>query len=272
MQDVFNKYQKVVFIQILEMNREIPQIQVKELKPLLVMCSTRGRPKYLMQMIISFLKTKSELTRLVVYVAEDDPKVGEYKFVKEVCSYFEDVEIIIGENKKTMTAVMNHIFSLYPNHKYYADANDDHFYRTWGWDLKLIDAIEEKGGWGVACGYDLLEQPNQPKGSEWEKYHRPSAALISGNIIRTLGYWVWPGFRRIGSDDYHKDIGLATNLIHLDDVIIEHRCWNVVFKRDRDANDDYDSNGGDGEMLYKEWCKFKRDIDIGKLKEAMKHG
>ncbi len=212
---------------------------MKKNKRLLVMCSSKNRPHLLKEMIWSFLATRSDGTYLVIYISETDKKKVEYL---KLVDYFENfhlnllnpkqnfIKFIFGEDRGNMVKVLNYLFETNPGYEYYSDINDDHIYRTLHWDDRLIKAIEEKGGWGIACGRDLVN-------SSWYDYQRPSAPVVSSNILNYLGYWMPPEFERIGCDDVHKEIGLITNLIHLDNVIIEHRCYNHVAKRPLDEND-----------------------------------
>jgi len=244
------------------------------MKKLLVMCSTKGRPEILREMINSFLATKSEGTHLKIYIQETDPKIVEYKQVAKDYEHFSlnlinieqnYLKFIFGKEKKTMVEVLNYIYYKNKGYKYYADINDDHVYKTVGWDKILTDAIEEKGGWGIACGADLVN-------GDWYEFQRPSAVVVSANILKVLGYWIDPCFEHIGCDDFHKHIAKATNLIYLEHVITEHKCFNHVHKRVKDANDEvYDTTAVPiGEQRAVNWGNENKPL-LKKLKE-LAHG
>jgi len=60
---------------------EIPVLPITT--RLLVMCSSRGRPQKLNEMIDSVYLNRSEGTELVVYVSEQDRELAEYRPVLE---------------------------------------------------------------------------------------------------------------------------------------------------------------------------------------------
>jgi hypothetical protein len=163
-----------------------------------------------MEMLVSFEQTKSPGTEIAIYLSEDDPWLAEYK------KFVDQYTHIIGP-RRYQAEVFNMFPALYPGVKFYGAINDDHVYLTKGWDRIFMEAIEIQGrGWGMACGNDLL--------TDWKRFQYPSAEIISGNIIRTLGYYVWPEFRHIGID-FANGLLFSTlkKLFHFPDIIIEHR-------------------------------------------------
>ena len=58
------------------------------MKRLLTICPSRIRPTRLLQMLESWNKTQSGDCDIVVYVAEDDPKIEEYKKINNIIKYF----------------------------------------------------------------------------------------------------------------------------------------------------------------------------------------
>lgn len=242
------------------------KIDIPELEPgtrLLVMCSTRQRPHRILEMLESFDRTKSPGTEMVIYVADNDPYVEEYKRI------LSDKKVIYGPDQSYLVNVLNYMSTVaYPDVEYYAEVNDDHVYHTKGWDQILIEAIETKGkGWGVACGQDLVD-PN------WHHYRHPSAVLISGNVIRTLGYFTYPALKHCSSDDYHRDLGdiLGNRLFFCEDVVIEHKCWHVANKAPQDAVAfaAYQTQS-EGYETYQKWCETIKPETERILREAMKN-
>ena len=127
---------------------EIPVLPITT--RLLVMCSSRGRPQKLNEMIDSVYLNRSEGTELVVYVSEQDRELAEYRPV------LERVPHIIGPHRN-MVQILNYLsIEVYPNMSYYTDLNDDQYVMTPHWDSIMIKAIEEHGGWSMAS----VESPN----------------------------------------------------------------------------------------------------------------
>jgi len=140
---------------------------------LLSICSTRSKPELVMEMLKSFDETKSERTEIVLYVWENDPKIEEYKKV------LEGRNVIYGE-KRFMGEVLNYISTeVYPNVPYYQNINDDHYFVVKGWDKMMTGVLDDNNGWGVSyC---------KGKGGA----HNPNAEVISGKIVRAIGYYVF---------------------------------------------------------------------------------
>ncbi len=226
------------------------------MKNLLVICPSRGRPKILAEMLESYHKTKSPDTELVVYIAEDDPCISEYR----------KLSITIDTGKRRHLAeAYNYLFNIFPGYSYYAPVNDDHYFITSGWDRKLIEIIEIQGrGWGLAAAEDEL--------TNWNTWQHPSGCVISGNIPRILGHLIWPKIQHMGIDDYFQHLMQGINrLFHTTDVIIEHRHW-INSKRLLDEN--YKWVYGQEQQQYgwtmiEEYVRTQLKKDIEKLKEAM---
>lgn len=196
---------------------------------ILSMCSSRSRPEWLIRMLESFDATRTLDTEIAVYISLDDPKLHEYidALRSRRWLYF------IGPHKY-MADVLN-FFSreLWPNCKYYQEVNDDHIYQTVGWDKLLVDALEQRGqGWGIACPNSLIDKS-------------PSAYMISGNMVRTLGWFILPGLRHNSGDCSTFMIGNGLKrLFHVEEAHIYHKSWHAScfgYKTEapRDSNADF---------------------------------
>ena len=224
----------------------------------LIMVASRIRPSQLKRMLGSFEVTKSPGTEICIYVADDDPMLETYRSILTGYDY------LIG-SRIYQADVFNLFSKKYPDMDYYGTVNDDHVYLTLGWDYRLINAIEDSGGWGLACAEDLL--------TNWKEFHHPGACIVSGNIVRTLGYYIYPRFRHINIDRAQgflfDSIG---KLFHLSDVIVEHCHWS---NGKAEQDDNYRWIYGKEEMEYGEkvlndYANGQMIVDIKKLKEAMK--
>ena len=230
------------------------------MKRLLTICPSRIRPDRLSQMMRSWDETQSGNCDIVVYVDENDPKVNEYKNIKLKSNQ----NILYGE-RKHLVSVLNYCCSIYPDYEYYNEINDDHIYRTNDWDEKLINLIKTKGnGWGISFGKSLIFPDNNPD-------PLPSGIVISGNIIKALGYIVTPLLQHTYTDDYYRALGKGIDKYFKDnDVIIEH-CHVIRGKAEMDDNYKWVMSTEQmdyGLNKYKEWYNLYRENDIEKVKKA----
>ena len=226
------------------------------------MCSTRRRPDKVQELLKSFDETKSEGTEIILYVWNNDPKIKEYRKV------LKDRNVIYGP-ESYLIEIQNYVCAeAYPDIEYYCDLNDDMVCRTKGWDKRLIKELEEKGnGWGIACGRDLIQK-------DWYLYQHPSGYIMSGNIVRTLGYLVYPLIKHFYGDVYLKEMSLGIDrLFHVPEVVVEHKCWVEVRKSEEDDNtrEIHARESKDfGVAMYLTWENEQKDKDMKKLKDAMR--
>lgn len=230
---------------------------------LLTICPSRNRPDKLARMLQSFLDTSNQGTNIIVYVADDDPSIEEYKSM-------DYSKLIHFGPRRSLVKVLNYISTeLIPGVPFYQEINDDHVYRTKNWDEVLIGAIRGNGGWGISCGNDLMTNES------WEIARHPSGAVISGNIVRTLGHFVLPELDHLFTDTYLRDIAEGIErYYHLTDVIIEH-LHPISCKADSDKNYEWVYNPQNYMIAHKhyyKWRKYRKADDIAKLKEAMNVG
>ena len=163
---------------------------------LLTICSTRKRPALAAKMCESFNNTKSEGTEIVFYVWEDDPFVEDYKKLLKIENVNYGKERYMGE-------ILNYITTeVYPDIPYYQNINDDHLYLVKGWDKLMMKPLDKNNGWGISyCrGVDAK--------------HNPNAEIMSGKIVRALGYYLWPEFRQFGCEPYMTSIGEHFNFFY----------------------------------------------------------
>lgn len=95
-----------------------------------------------------------------------------------------------------------------PWYKYIGFMGDDHRPRTQGWDQAVIEALEDHN---VVYGNDLLQG---------EKL--PTAVFLRSEIVQKLGYMAPPALVHLYLDNFWLDLGQATSIKYLPDVIIEH--------------------------------------------------
>ena len=223
---------------------------------LLTICPSRRRPDRILEMLTSFYATKSDFTSILVYIADDDPKLNEYKEALQHYPY------IIGP-RRTIVEVFNFISQDNPGFTFYSEINDDHVYHTKGWDKILTDKIIENGGWGIACGRDLMHDTD---------HKVPSGMVMSNNIIDALGWMAHPIFKHTHIDNYWADLGRGIGrYFYCPEVVIEHR-HTLAGKAPMDDNykmvlsQEVFNYGRDA---YANWVANRRDKDIEKVLAAM---
>lgn len=218
-------------------------------------------------MFDSWKATKSGNAHLIMYVADDDPTLERYQ---KLFKNEKDMTLLTGDRMSVVEAYNMIPTKIYPNQKYYSNVNDDHIYRTKGWDEFLIQVIEDEGnGWGIATPADLFDM-------DWNLHQHPGAETISGNIIRTLGHVFHPKLKHIGADEYLKYIALGLNrYFYCPEILTEH-MHSRVGKSEKDIN--YTEIYTDKNYDYKDAVLFnwfitgEKDREINKLKMAMENG
>lgn len=220
---------------------------------LLVICSTRKRPILAAKMCASFNETKSEGTEIIFYVWEDDPFVKDYKRL------LKNENVIYGK-KRYMTEVLNYITSTYPEVPYFQNINDDHLYLIKEWDKLMLKPLEKNNGWGISFCRGVDEK------------HNPNAEIMSGKIVRAVGYYLWPQFRQFGCEPYITHLGNHFNFFfYIKGNIIAHNCINIgAFPKDDNWKFIYGEDVSHGTGAYNNWVNTKSAEDLNKIEEAMK--
>jgi hypothetical protein len=213
------------------------------------------RPERLMEMLNSWERTRSDGNDMVIYLSSDDPRLDDYSgnlFGKLP----EGVRVVIDKRRTPVEAENHCACELYKDYDYYHEINDDHVYHTLKWDDILVGEIEKHGGWGMSCG---------------NKDGLPSGLVMSGNIVRTLGYFVTPLLEQSYADDYFVDLGTSLGMFYrVDGVDIEHKHWlfgkALPDENYRDVtNPERMARGFAG---LKEWREIHKQRDIEKVLNA----
>lgn len=218
------------------------------MKDLLVICPTRERPLVFEEMLKSFIKNTSPKTVLLVVIDQDDPTLEEYMKI-----IHKDVIYRI-QPRCTITEIFNQSYLTYPHYKFYSCTNDDFVYHTPHWDLKLMEKD------GISYGNDLFQGQNLP-----------TTSVISGDIVRRLGWLQNPQLGNLYGDQTWKIIGETLNcLYYRDDVIIEHK--HVFTGKAKTDNIYQQTNSSasyqrDREKFIK-WLVTQYHLDIERIKNA----
>ena len=223
------------------------------MKDILVILPSRGRPEKAKEAIDSWQKTETGYSQLLVCTDHDDPLAKNYPQYYNV-NYRQANRSYIGD-------IINQV-SKDEIYDYYAFIGDDHRFRTKGWDQLAIETIEKKGnGWGIVYGNDLLQG---------EKL--ATAAIVSGNIVRALGYMSLPGLHHLYIDNFWMEIGRGIDrLFYVPEIVIEHMHFSVG----KSEKDDLYAQVNSPEMyshdsqIFSEWARNYKQEDIERIKKKI---
>lgn len=214
----------------------------------LVICCSRSRPEQLSNMLQSF-KDTSVISDIIILLDECDPTLSES--IESTHGYSYSI------NKRTTTTELINK-SVDFKYDYHCVTNDDFIYKTAGWDIKLIEAIEKSGKPGIAYGNDLLAG-----------IKIPTTSIISTKIINAVGWLQMPTLRHLYGDSVWQVIGHAIGMMHYrDDVIIEHKHY-FAFKSKQD--DTYKHTNSKemyvhDDFMFRQWLTHNAKEDINKVK------
>ena len=186
------------------------------MRDLLIITPSRGRPERLREMLDACLLLSEAQTDFAVGIDDDDaPSYGHLK------SGYGGVGRVLWwqGQRRSLSAWTNILATAAYGHGYraYASLGDDHIPRTPGWDRLLLEAIDAVGGTGIAYGDDTIMSERLP-----------TAPVISGDIVKALGWMALPVCRHMCIDLAWKDIGFGADcLAYRPDVTIEHMHWGV---------------------------------------------
>lgn len=222
---------------------------------ILMLLPTRGRPAKAWDAVASFHATSAGRAQLLLLLDEDDPERDTYRvtLAKELLS--------VGQ-RVGMCASLNRAVHDFPDYAYYGFFGDDHRFCTPDWDRIAIETIEGKGnGWGVFYGDDLLQGQKLP-----------TAVVLSGTIVKTLGWMCLPGLRHMYADNVWKTLGESIDRLFYDPkVVIEHMHFSngksVLDDQYRQVNNPavYQADAA----VYEHWYQTQREEDAHRLRVAM---
>ena len=175
---------------------------------LLVLVPSRGRPENAKRL---FDVCEASSAAWVTFVVdENDPEKSTY------LNMFQGSMVVAPPGGRPgIVDPLNWAASLFTQNPWHWDyigfMGDDHLPQTPDWDERIISALEQMGT-GIVYGNDLL------MGEEL-----PTAAFMTSDIVRTLGYMAPPQLNHLFVDNFWLELGKGIDRIkYLDDVIIEH--------------------------------------------------
>jgi len=185
---------------------------------LAILTPTRGRPQQFAELVKAVAATRGGGT-ITVWAGIDDDDESDYG--RALAANLADTRPGVGLElrrgpRKSLSAWTNELaaeaLAAADPPRYLASLGDDHRPRTFGWDAKLIHAIEALEGPGFAYGNDLFQGVKMP-----------TAWVASAEVVRALGWMMLPGCAHMYVDNAILELGQASGRIsYRSDVVIEH--------------------------------------------------
>jgi len=210
-----------------------------------VLMPTRNKPEEVLRVCSELEGSQS---RLLLYVADDDPKLQEYARM----NLPDTAEMIIGEplgfsrgiNRLAAVAAQDRDVTMLMR-------SEDDFYFKSGWDAAYRNAMWSDLLGMVWCNYVL-------KGPEAE----PHTAAIGITWYRALGWFSLPGVRHHWCDNVLRELAEATDRSrYIPEPLIEHRHNLKDPRKCGHGQPIYDAD----KRRYQEWLKSEKRETIQKL-------
>jgi hypothetical protein len=210
-------------------------------KDILVIVPSYKRQHKIEECVQAWKDTKSSGSEFLLVLEEKDEKYPK----------MEGIKVLRGDYGSLCNA-WNQGFNKHPDYKYYVLINDDHLFRTQGWEERFKEALKDGG---FAYSNDLLQ-----------KERLATACAISGDVLRKLGHIAWPELEHLYIDDYWMALGRGINkLYYLPDVIIEHMhpaAGKAVMDAEYQAsNSNYDKE----HQIFNNWMSHDRHLEIERI-------
>jgi hypothetical protein len=185
---------------------------------ILVICPSRGRPDAVRELWATMRETTvSPTTRLFVAIDQDDPCRDDYLRiplgVTERFGYDIDrltIRVLRPDETGDMTRAMNSAVRPFLGKDLIIGmVNDDHRFRTRGWDRRVVSAMKQPGIVAANDGFQEDRLVTTP--------------FIDSRIVTALGWYCLPACRHLFVDNAWTDLGKQLRrLWYLKDVVIEH--------------------------------------------------
>jgi hypothetical protein len=167
------------------------------------LCPTFQRPEKLQNLAKSWDATATDIP-LKVRIWSKDPRKEDYRALEWPASwsFYESDAEWAGD-------ALAEYFEAFPNEEYYGFIGDDIVLLTPGGIEQLI---YEAGEWFVAYPNDMLQ-----------RHHMATHFCIGGELVRTLGYIVPPGFTHHYMDQAIMDVATNVGLLrYRPDILFFH--------------------------------------------------
>lgn len=216
---------------------------------LLVITPSRGRPARMREMVEAVHDTSTNPVRIVCIVDDDDPTADDYQHIAGMVA-------ITGPRLGLVGSTNAAAVWLAPFDRFLASFGDDHRPVTPGWDVALCGAIDALGGTGIAYGDDQLAGEALP-----------TAAVMSSNIVTTLGYMGPPELQHLYVDNFWRDLGNAAGcLAWCPDVVIRHDHPNASRAQWDTTYEEGNATAARDRVAYERYRADRFEDDVAKVR------
>jgi hypothetical protein len=234
-----------------------------------ILTPSRGRPAMAGELIDHVRRMSHLDARVYLGVDEDDPQRQDYV---DLHRDGERTHTLFVERRKNLVQWTNDLAHTVMGApvppRYLASLGDDHRPRTPGWDRLLTEAIEARGGTGIAYGDDL-----------YQGRRMATAWVVSADIVSALGWVMLPGLVHLFPDAAAMALAdEAGCLLYCPEVKVEHlhplAGKSQVGKALTDMDESYmDSNSrsryaSDGEV-FTAWQQEAMAEDVAKVRKLL---
>lgn len=229
------------------------------MKDLLVVLPSRGRPHNMERLYQAARDTCEGDTSFLVGLDSDDETRHDYpRPVPELPLQYE-----IRTGMRSMVTGWLNALSVphVDDFRYVGHFGDDCVPRTKGWDVKIMEALEETP---MAFGDDM-EYGQRPKGSLC------THVFMRSEIIRKLGYFGPPSIKHMYVDLAWMTWGHVIGITYREDVQIEHMHF-LEGKAEFDQSYQLSRQGvQEGYQALGRYVEWSLERDLRKLCPGMKH-
>lgn len=224
------------------------------MRDLLVILPVRRRPHNLPRFLGAFRRTAKTADLLIVMDSDDRSYDG--KLTRLGVGGEGRIHAVVQERMMTSPKVNRVALQHTGAYRALMFMGDDNVPRTPGWDLLMLQALDEMGGTGILYARDLARDD------------LPCSALISAGIVAALGWMALPAVSHFFMDNAWRDLGTRAGCLrYLPDVVIEHLhpAWG---KAPTDALYDgarreyWDAD----EKAYATWRERQMEADVAKVR------
>lgn len=223
---------------------------------LLVIVPSRGRPANIARLLNAVATTSEATTNVHVCVDDDDPELGAYETVYAQRPYRYPGDVLETGPRKGLCAWTNEIaVRRVGEYRFLASLGDDHVPVTPGWDARLIRAIKDMGGTGIAYPWDGIREDV------------PEAVVMSSDIVAALGWMCLPGLSHFYPDNVWADLGRGADCLrHCRAVAVDH----VHPRAGRAAGDATYADAGSklaaDKNVYQQWRREQMAADVAAVR------
>ncbi len=208
-----------------------------------VIVPSRGRPRSVERLVKACALTCRADTRLH-FAFDDDDETAE-----DAAKVAAGHQVTTGP-RDNLAGWTNKLAALHPDAPALASIGDDHLPITDGWDEKLLEALPPGGG---------FTYPNDER-----RVDIPEAVVVSGAIVRALGWMCLPALRHWHVDQVWADLGRGADcLVFCRAVLVRHLHPNVCRETPADPTYHDAAEDWDADMrAYARWRLYDMRQDI----------